>query len=219
MTIVTTAHLEFESKESRQKALSAFHKIVEYSRANEPGVLRYIVTLPIDDTKETEIYMIEEYVDKAASDAHLATLPVKDLIALFGQPGILAGAPKVWNITPSIEYARPQLKSLTVESSPAVVMAHFGFKSGTLCHAVEGWKELISYAEKNEPQTLGYTIMEDKESSALRTVEVYESWDFVKDVHLKSEAVKLNGEQNGNDMTGDKGSAKLKPVDGFFGKP
>ena len=219
MTIVTTARVPCASKDSRQKALVAFRKIVEYSQANEPGVLRYIVTLPVDDPNEKDIYMVEEYADQAALDAHLNAPPVVDLIALFGQPGVLAGVPDVYNLTPSIDFARPELRSLSLEKKPAMVMASFGFKASTLSHAVEGWRELIAYSEQNEPQTWGYTVMGDNQSNTLRTVEAYESWEFVKGVHLKSPAIKVNTEHNGNDRTGEMSVVELKAVDGFFGRP
>jgi len=172
----------------------------------------------VDDSNEKDIYMTEEYADQAALDAHLNAPPVVDLIALFGQPGALAGAPDVYNLTPSIDFARPELRSLSLEKKPAVVMANFGFKASTLSHAVEGWGELIAYSEKTEPQTWGYTVMEDNQSNMLRTVEVYESWEFVKGVHLKSQAIKANAEHNGKDRTGEIGAVELKAVDGFFGR-
>ena len=182
-------------------------------------MLRYLVTIPIDESNETDIYMIEEYADQAALDAHLNAPPVQDLISLFGQPGVLARAPDVHNLTPSIDFARPELKSLSLEKKPAVVIANFPFKAGTLSHALEGWRELIAYSEKTEPQTWGYTVMEDSESSMLRTAEVYENWEFVKGVHLKSPAVTANAEHNGKDRAGKMDAVELRAVDGFFGRP
>jgi hypothetical protein len=48
-----------------QQVLDAFHKIIEFTQPHEPEVLRYVVTLPVDDTTGTVLYMIEEY---AATD-------------------------------------------------------------------------------------------------------------------------------------------------------
>jgi hypothetical protein len=60
--ILTTARLVCKSTEARKTAIKAFRKIIAYTTPNEPEVLQYVCTLPVDDTLGTEIYMIEEYV-------------------------------------------------------------------------------------------------------------------------------------------------------------
>lgn len=42
------------------QVLEAFHKIIEFTQPHEPEVLRYVVTLPVDDSTGTVLYMIEE---------------------------------------------------------------------------------------------------------------------------------------------------------------
>lgn len=57
--IITIGHILTTSKEARGIVVKAFEDIVEYSRANEPGVSMYAITVPTNDD-ETTIYMIEE---------------------------------------------------------------------------------------------------------------------------------------------------------------
>lgn len=60
--ILTTARLVFKDSKARAKAIEAFRKIIAFTTSNEPEVLQYVCTLPVDDTAGNEIYMIEEYV-------------------------------------------------------------------------------------------------------------------------------------------------------------
>ncbi|KAF2787008.1 hypothetical protein K505DRAFT_379873 [Melanomma pulvis-pyrius CBS 109.77] len=215
--IVTTARIVCKDKESRVKALSAFHKIIEFSEPHEPGVLRYVVTLPVDDTTGTVLYMIEEYASQAASDSHLATQPVQDLIGLFTTGDVLAGAPDVH--TAPIVANKLAKQPPSVSDNPAIVLANFEYKPGTLASALKGWNSVVDYVSAKEEGTKSYTIFADLEKgNEIRTVEVYDSWEFVENVHLKSPAIAQNVEQNGKDRTGVKGAVKVKFVDGFLGR-
>ena len=199
------------------KTLAAFHKIIEFSEPNEPGVLRYVVTLPVDDTTGTVLYMIEEYASQAASDAHLATQPVKGLIELFTTGDVLASAPEV-NTLP-IVHNKSSKTPPTISSNPAIVLAHFGYKDGTVKHALEGWRKVVEYVEKNEDETRSYTVLADQErGSEVRTVEVYENWEYVEGIHLKNPAIPENKRQNGEDRTGLTGAVRVRAVDGFLGR-
>lgn len=57
---VVVGHLKATSKSARQQVLEQFETIVKFSQADEPGVLRYAITIPRDTTDETTIYAIEE---------------------------------------------------------------------------------------------------------------------------------------------------------------
>lgn len=59
-TILTTARLVFKDTQARQKAIDAFHKIIEFTTSQEPDVLQYVCAIPKDDIERNEIYMIEE---------------------------------------------------------------------------------------------------------------------------------------------------------------
>lgn len=58
--LLTIAKLVFKSSEARQKGIVAFRKIIAFTTPNEPDVLQYVCCLPVDDSLQTEIYMIEE---------------------------------------------------------------------------------------------------------------------------------------------------------------
>lgn len=58
--ILTIARLVLKDTESRQKALDAFHNIIEYTTPKEPDVRQYVCALPLDDSPGTELYVIEE---------------------------------------------------------------------------------------------------------------------------------------------------------------
>lgn len=59
-TLVVVGVLKTTSKEARQQVLDQFAKIVDYSKAQEPGVVKYAITVPRDESDQTTIYAIEE---------------------------------------------------------------------------------------------------------------------------------------------------------------
>lgn len=59
-SLIVVGHLKATSKIARDQILDQFHQIVQYSRTEEPGVLRYAITVPQDEVDETSIYAIEE---------------------------------------------------------------------------------------------------------------------------------------------------------------
>jgi quinol monooxygenase YgiN len=178
-------------------------------------VSRYIVTLPVQDDTKTDIYMIEEYASQEASDAHIQTAPVQNLINLFTTGDLLAAPPEVHNN--SIISQKLLSSSLSVSANPAIVLANFGYKPGTLENALNGWKEVINYVTKNEEPTRAYAILATDGGNEVRTVEVYDNWDYVSNVHLKGPEIAQNQEQNGKDRTG-QGAVRVRAVDGYLGK-
>lgn len=75
----------------------------------------------------------------------------------------------------------------------------------------------MEYVKEKEYWTRGYTVGEDKEKSCVRTVETYESWEFLEKVHLSNEAIAKNLKHNGADRTG-QGAVRVVAVDGFLGR-
>lgn len=160
--------------------------------------------------------MIEEYASKEACDAHTATQPVQDLIALFTNGNVLESPPEVYNH--EIIHDKIAKISPTVASDPAILLAHFSYKPGMLSHALQGWKSVVDYVTENEDGTLGYTVLASDSNDVIRTVEIYEGWDFVDNVHLKSPAITQIKERNAVDTTELPGAIRLKAVDGFLGR-
>ncbi|CAI6332883.1 unnamed protein product [Periconia digitata] len=214
--IIVTARIVCVSKQARESVLCAFHKIIEFTQPNEPEVLRYVVTLPLDDTTGTVLYMIEEYTSDAASDAHIATQPVQDLIQLFTAGGVLAQPPEVHTcLVVGSKTSRPVPQ---VSEDPAIVLAHVEYKPRTVSHALKGWLNVLGHAKNDEYWTKGYTLGREKDANFVRTVEMYQSWGFLDNVHLKSDAVAKNYLENGKDRTGVQGAVRVKAVDGYLGR-
>ncbi|KAF2269772.1 hypothetical protein CC78DRAFT_239450 [Lojkania enalia] len=213
--IITTAKIVCKAKEARVKVLQAFHQIVEYAHKNEPGVLRYLVTLPLNDEAGAEIYTIEEYESPVANDIHIATPPVQDLINIFTSGHVLVAAPEVH--TSPIAYNKVPQSTPRLLSKPAIVLTHLAYKTGTLMQALEGWKHVVDNVTANEENTLAYTVLNDEKGIEVRTVEVYENWEYVENVHLKNPVIAENQKKNGADIVY-QGAVRLRAVDGFFGK-
>lgn len=159
--------------------------------------------------------MIEEYASQEASDAHIKTEPVQDLINLFTTGDLLASPPEVHNN--NIVSQKLLSSPVSVSANPAIVLANFGYKPGTLENALKGWKVVIDYVTKNEDPTRAYAILATDGGNEVRTVEVYDSWDYVSEVHLKGPEIAENLEQNGKDRT-NKDAVRVKAVDGYFGR-
>ncbi|KAL1592645.1 hypothetical protein SLS60_011061 [Paraconiothyrium brasiliense] len=206
---------ERDGAENVQKVLSAFHKIIQFTQPHEPDVLRYIATLPADDTTGTVLYMIEEYASQAASDAHLATQPVQDLIQLFSTTDVLAQPPEVH--TSTVTASKLCSPPPAISTSPCIVLAHFDYAPGKVASALQGWADVVDYVSKNEYWTRGYTVGEEKDKNSVRTVETYESWEVLEKVHLKDEAIAKNQRLNGRDRLGE-GAVRVVAVDGFLGR-
>jgi quinol monooxygenase YgiN len=159
--------------------------------------------------------MIEEYADQAACDSHFNTPNVQRLVKTMGSsPPVLTGAPEIYNLAPSTDFKRPA----EPDADTLMILAHFEYKAGKSTDALKGWNAFSNYCKEKEKETLGYCVTEDKANNTIRTVEVYKDAEFVSEVHVKSEAVKANQEQNGSDRTGKKGAVKLRIVQGFLGK-
>jgi quinol monooxygenase YgiN len=107
----------------------------------------------------------------------------------------------------------------SISDNPAIILANFEYQPGTLLNAVKGWKSVVDYVSAKEDGTKSYTVMADLEKGKeIRTVEVYESWEYVENVHTKSPVIAENLAQNGKDRTGVKGVVRVKFVDGFLGR-
>ncbi|CAO2652073.1 Nn.00g003560.m01.CDS01 [Neocucurbitaria sp. VM-36] len=206
--ILTTAKLTCKSPEARETVIDAFRKIIAFTAPNEPEVLQYICALPIEDNLKTEIYMIEEYTSQAASDAHLATQPVQDLIKLFTTSDVLGGAPEVHNSTVASKHTSDS--PLPVTSNPAIVLVNVGYKAGSTASVLSGWKSTGERALSSVKGFNVFTVAEDKESNSVRAVYVLDGWKSFEE--FQSLGV---GDRTEKDRTGVAEAVKIRAVDGF----
>lgn len=109
----------------------------------------------------------------------------------------------------------------SISTEPAIVLAHFEYKPGDISNALKEWEEVVEYVAKNEFWTRGYTVSEEQGKNNVRTVETYESWDFLEKVHLKNKAISKNQSYIPKDRIS-QGAVRVVAVDGFLareGKP
>ncbi|KAF2119293.1 hypothetical protein BDV96DRAFT_342530 [Lophiotrema nucula] len=215
--VVTTAHLQVKSKEARDKLIAIFNEITEYSRENEnPGVNRYVTLVPTDPANETSLYMLEQYKDQAASDAHLQTPPVQKLLKFFTDEEPLIAPPEVNNLNPSVDFRRPNI----TDPHPGMIFlfAHMGYQPGKLSTALPLLQDLISASAQAEPGFWGCTASVDKEKNLIRVVDMFESDKFYESEHVKSDAIAKFHEKNSPLSNGEGSLVKLTVVQGFLGR-
>ncbi|KAK3065121.1 hypothetical protein LTS18_009705 [Coniosporium uncinatum] len=190
---------------------------MQNAHANEPGVTKYLITIPQTDANDsTSVYMIEAYASQSALDSHIATPQVQALLTLFKtEPSLLAEPPKVYPLKPFTSFTRPEIDA---HSDPYIVFGILTYKAGSTGKAAEGWKRVCVATEANEKGTLSYNVAENtEEERVLSTLEIYESKEYLWKVHAKSEAVSTNKKMNigireGLDL------AFLRKVEGYLFK-
>ncbi|KAF2102813.1 hypothetical protein NA57DRAFT_71798 [Rhizodiscina lignyota] len=168
--IFVIGHLFPRDQGARHKVIEALSDTARYSRANEPGVTKYAVTVP-RTSSALDIFAFEEYADQAALDAHMASPPVAAIINLFTtQPELLASPTKVYMLSAAHEMIR---SAVTALSDPTIT---FSILSNTGSSAPEKWHELVAKAEQRGDGVC--MVLGDKDnagSGAILVVEVGKS--------------------------------------------
>ncbi|KAF2264444.1 hypothetical protein CC78DRAFT_568364, partial [Lojkania enalia] len=214
-SIVVIAKLLTAGGDARQSVIDALDKVSKYSKANEPGVLRYMLTVPRDSLDDKSVYVFEEYADQAALDAHMGTKATADLIAYFGtNSSLFSGSPDIATCETSSSFARPECATAT---DPYIAYASIDYKEGTRDEALQGWKYVTSETQNNEPDTLGYGILKDKANTiTINSVELYANETYFREVHAKSKAVQDNRAKYGEQVRTAFRLALLKHVAGYL---
>ena len=146
----------------------------------------------------------------------MASKPVIELIEYCGANSTLDGAPAVFTTETSSAFVRPEIIK---SSDPFITYASIEYKEGKREEALEGWKNVTSETEKNEPDTLSYVIAKDKENAGtVKTLEVYASQAYFKEVHVPSKAVQENRVKYGDEIRISLNHAFLKLVAGYLHK-
>ncbi|KAA8621490.1 hypothetical protein PtrSN002B_010992 [Pyrenophora tritici-repentis] len=204
--ILTIARLFFIDKNGRQKAIDAFHDIIEFTTPNEPEVLQYVCALPMDDSLGTEIYMIEEYTNHEAQDMHLATKPVQNLLQLFSTDDILAQPPEVHNcpFVAKKTFGSP----LPISSTPAIVLLNYPSKSGSAIQSAGKWEEIAEISISKDQGISNLAVVEDKDANSIRVQCVARDWNAFAD--FQASVLDCSA--------GDVEMVKIKPIDGFLSR-
>lgn len=155
------------------------------------------------------------YADQKALDEHMATAPVKEMISFMGSnPALLEGAPTIRQLrwVDDMAFAKPEAGQL---SNPFVVFAHLEFNPGKRSETLPYWQGNLA-CSKDESGTLVYGIAEESDKpDELFTLEVYESEDYLWNVHVKADAVQENINKT-KDLRKNLTLAKLELVGGYM---
>ncbi|EUC33078.1 hypothetical protein COCCADRAFT_97048 [Bipolaris zeicola 26-R-13] len=178
-SILTTARLVCKDAQARQKAIEYFQKIIDHTTPNEPEVLQYVCALPYDDQAEKEIYMIEEYANQAASDAHMTTKPVQDLIQLFSTGEVLAQPPEVH---PCPIVNKMMLGStLSISSTPVIALLNVPSKPNQSVAPKRDWEGIFEKAVIDVKGLGAMLVSEDKEAKCMRMEGVLQDDDAYRE--------------------------------------
>lgn len=116
---------------------------------------------------------------------------VKDLIQYLGTEKILGGDPTIRDleVIDGMDLSRVEV---TQQDDPYVAFAELEYVPGTVTQSIPYWKEVVT-TSREESGTLVYGLHKDPlQSDKLFTLEVYESKDYLWDIHAKSIAVAEN---------------------------
>lgn len=119
--------------------------------------------------------MSSRYANQAASDAHLTTRPVQDLISLFTTGDVLAQPPEIQNCP--VLAKRKSGSPPVVSSKPTVVLVNF--VPGP-CAAIQSSEYWTKFAERAINETNGMStivVVKDREGKSTRVECVLQDWD------------------------------------------
>ena len=128
------------------------------------------------------------YADKKALDDHMATPPVKDMIAYMTSNPIVSGTPTIRNLS----WLNDMIftKSEIVQKKDLfTVFADIEFEPGKRDETLKYWKGNLD-SSKEESGCFIYGFAHDPEKPEhLYTIEVYESEEYLWNTHIKAAAV------------------------------
>lgn len=148
------------------------------------------------------------YTNQAASDAHLATQPVQDLIKLFTTSNVLAGPPEVHNSIISSKKTAGSLLDIT--SNPAILLVNTPYEGGPSNSDLDGWKSDVQEAFGSVKGLGSVIVAEDREGKSVRAEYVFKGWE-------EFESFAAKGKKHGG-RGGEAEIVKIKGVDGFLGR-
>ncbi|CAK7219503.1 hypothetical protein SBRCBS47491_003873 [Sporothrix bragantina] len=218
MTKFVFAVLPTVGGKAREEYVAKLGATSRFSKANEPGVLSYVVCLPRDETDEKTLFMIEVYADQAAFDAHMKTDIVQDMIKWMGANPVLEGAPAVHilDIAEPLGYFTRN-NAIVSANDPYIVVGEVSYKSAELAEkSFKHWAKVLQTTKDNEEGSLVYALSRgDADPSKIFSLEAYTTKEYLWDVHAKSQAVQDNVKETSDWRSGLKHNI-MKQVDGFF---
>lgn len=153
-------------------------------------------------------------------DLHMASKGVKDINAWVESVPIWDSddPPSLQNLcylSPAFEFSRSVPSKIT---DPHVIFAELDYVPGGVAIATPYWKAVVDTGREKEPGTLAYGVLGDKtKEERLCTFEVYESPEYLKSVHVPSNAISESIKNTKHLRTGLKHNL-LRKVGGFVSR-
>ncbi|KAI1265299.1 hypothetical protein F5Y18DRAFT_47628 [Xylariaceae sp. FL1019] len=188
--VFVLATLPMKNDELRDKQIRHLTTASEYALENDTNVPKYIAMLPRDEADASSIWVFEEYASREVLDKHMEWQPVKDLVAFMTAASPLSGAPTVLELPiTDLSFTREEIKQ---HADPYIAVAEIEYHPDTIPEALPYWKAVVESSRK-ESGTLAYGVYRHpSDSNRIFTVEIYESKEYLWDVHAKSDAVAEN---------------------------
>jgi quinol monooxygenase YgiN len=201
--------------------IAGLAKIASYAQLHDPETTAHATHVSTDPTADPlTVYAIEEYASQAACDAHMSWPPVLEFMEAWkADPGRLSGAPEVWHSNHVVDGFRRSALAKGTED-PFVVLATLQYSDGrSVEDALSGWEAVVRSTEREEQGTLLYAVGKDVETrNRLTFVEVYESVLYMEDVHVKSETLLRQMEEEQRLRKPELQVHKLRKVAGYLHK-
>ena len=135
------------------------------------------------------------YKDQEAFDVHLEGEMVKKTMEWFqSTPEAFAEDDPVviyrlQYISDEFEFTRPESES-DKHQDPHIIFSELDYIPGGVEEATPYWKAVVEAGRHKEPGTLAYGVLRDLEKQErLATLEVYESPEYLREVHALSDAI------------------------------
>jgi quinol monooxygenase YgiN len=205
---------------------------MQHARDKEPGATKFALNIPQDEKDDKSIYAVEElaidpapfhaiaadnyrYENQAAFDSHLATPVVAKVLEQLQSQSLIVGTPELSILHPFCGFSRPESNTA---KNVHIVIGTVVYKEGMVPHSLPYWKGVFDTTEADEPGCMVYSICKPEgKPDVLQTVEMYESSDYLWNVHVKSAAVQESVKHT-KDMRVSLAHLLLTCVDGFWHK-
>ncbi|KAJ4052067.1 hypothetical protein NW756_001502 [Fusarium oxysporum] len=196
-TIVVSRYVAI-NKDARRVAVNGLSTVAK-SAQQQPGVTKYAITIPRDESDDKSCYVIEEYTDQAAYNSHLGSKAVADMTSLLSAGALLEIPVIVSVFKATSSFTRPETSQII---DPFILIATFDYREDTRDGALEGWQDLTSAIFPTDPGTFVYTVAKDAvNADRVGSVAVYESEKYFWDTHVPNPAIGANKAKYGDIRT------------------
>ncbi|KAI8412381.1 hypothetical protein FOFC_05638 [Fusarium oxysporum] len=192
-TVVVSRYVAI-NKDARQVAVNGLSTVAK-SAQQQPGVTKYAITIPRDESDDKSCYVIEESVSRYL----LSIMTVADLTSLLSAGALLEIPVIVSVFKATSSFTRPETSQII---DPFILIATFDYREDTRDGALEGWQDLTSAIFPTDPGTFVYTVSKDAvNADRVGSVAVYESEKYFWETHVPNPAIGANKAKYGDIRT------------------